>query len=215
VLFSATGKVEKVQVLSGNPLLTEAAASTAKKYRFKPYIKDGKPTELWTKIPLDFYFRDKVVDLSKNALSGPVTPSASGNAATPAVSNAPVPAVNEAASPSASPGNSTSSGTADAATPAPTPATLTEQESKKLLTHQIEPFYPHAARRNHIEGTVILKAVIGKDGRISSLTPLSGPPELIPATLGAVEQWRYRPYLLAGKAVEVETVVTVNFSLKH
>ncbi|MGA3213864.1 MAG: energy transducer TonB, partial [Terriglobales bacterium] len=207
VLISATGKVEKVQLLSGNPLLAEAAVSTAKKYRFKPYIKNGKPTELWTKIPLDFYFSDKIVDLSKNTFSGQVTPSTAGSAASPAVS--------DVTAPSAPIGDSASAGTAASSASAPSRVTVTEQESESRLTHQIAPFYPHPARRNHVEGTVSLKAVIGKDGRIASLTPISGPPDLIPATIGAVEQWRYRPYLQGGKPAEMETVITVNFSLKH
>jgi TonB family protein len=111
--------------------------------------------------------------------------------------------------------NSASAGTVDAAASSSPRAIVTQQESEKLLVHQIAPFYPHAARRNHIEGTVSLKAVIGTDGRVASLTPLSGPPQLIPPTTGAVEQWRYRPYLQSGKPVEMETVITVNFSLKH
>lgn len=211
VLVSESGKVEKVQLLSGNPILAEAAVSTAKKYRFKPFIKDGKAIKLWTRIPLDFYFSDKLVDLKSKVFAGQVTPSNSVNAATPAVSDAAVPMLPI--------DNSASAGTADVAAQAvldPTHRTvLTEQESEKLLVHQISPFYPHAARRNHVEGTVSLRAVIGKDGRVASLTPLSGPPELIPATTGAVEQWRYRPYSQSGKTLETETIITVNFSLKH
>jgi TonB family protein len=186
-LISETGKVETVQVLSGDPLLLDEAVRTAKKYRFKPYIKDGKPIKLWTRIPLDFYFADKLVQLKKTALTSQEMPSSPEDAGADA----------------------------DAASSASSPVILSQQESENRLIHQIAPSYPHAARRNHIQGTVSFKALIGKDGRIANLTPLSGPPELIPASVGAVQQWRYQPYLQSGKPVEIETVITVNFSLSH
>ena len=60
-----------------------------------------------------------------------------------------------------------------------------------------------------------MKAVIDKDGNISELTALSGPRELIEAAMGAVKQWRYRPYLLQGQPVQVETQIVVNFTLSY
>jgi protein TonB len=56
--------------------------------------------------------------------------------------------------------------------------------------------------------------VIGKDGRIHELTPISGPKELVGAAIGAVQQWRYKPYMLNNEPVEVETQVVVNFQLR-
>jgi len=66
-----------------------------------------------------------------------------------------------------------------------------------------------------IQGEVRLHAVIAKDGTIQSLSVTSGQPILAQAALEAVRQWRYRPYLLNGKAVEVETFITVNFRKDH
>jgi protein TonB len=61
-----------------------------------------------------------------------------------------------------------------------------------------------------------LQAIIGKDGRVKDLKPISGPStELEAAAVGAVQQWRYRPYLLQGEPVEVETLIKVNFQLKR
>jgi TonB family protein len=81
------------------------------------------------------------------------------------------------------------------------------------IVHRVTPVYPHEAKQNRIEGTVVLRAIIDKEGSVASLEPISGPKELIPASIGAVQQWRYRPYILNGEPVEVETTVTVNFQL--
>ena len=83
------------------------------------------------------------------------------------------------------------------------------------LTHQVAPIYPPEAKRQHIQGTVVLKAVIGKDGRLDKLTPISGPTELIGAAVAAVQQWRYKPYLVDGQPVALQTTITVNFVLEH
>lgn len=82
-----------------------------------------------------------------------------------------------------------------------------------LLVHKVEPQYPKIALAARITGVVQLHAVISKDGNIKELQALSGPPLLIPSAIDAVKQWRYRPYLLNGEAVEVETSVTVTFQL--
>jgi periplasmic protein TonB len=82
-----------------------------------------------------------------------------------------------------------------------------------LLVHKVEPAYPKIALAARITGVVQLHAIIGKDGNIKELQALSGPPLLIPSAIDAVKQWHYRPYLLNGEAVEVETSVTVTFQL--
>jgi TonB family protein len=87
--------------------------------------------------------------------------------------------------------------------------------SQGLLIHRVQPIYPESARRYHVEGTVTLRAVISKDGRIEDLTPISGPKELIPPAMGAVQQWRYKPYLLEGQPVAIETQIIVNFQLSR
>jgi protein TonB len=82
-----------------------------------------------------------------------------------------------------------------------------------LLVHKVEPLYPKIALAARITGVVQLHAIIGKDGNIKELQAISGPPLLIPSAIDAVKQWHYRPYLLNGEAVEVETSVTVTFQL--
>jgi protein TonB len=81
------------------------------------------------------------------------------------------------------------------------------------LIHRVEPVYPRIALSAHVQGAVQLKAIISKTGDVTELEVLSGHPILVPAALNAVKQWRYRPYLLNGEAVEVETNITVNFNL--
>ena len=82
-----------------------------------------------------------------------------------------------------------------------------------MLIHRVTPIYPTIARQGRIQGTVTLHAIIGRDGTIQNLQAISGPPLLIPAALDAVQRWRYRPYLLNNEPVEVETQITVNFTL--
>ncbi len=82
-----------------------------------------------------------------------------------------------------------------------------------LLIHQVKPNYPPLARQARIQGTVVLQAVISKDGTIQGLHVVSGHPMLAPAAVDAVKQWRYKPYFLNGEPVEVETQITVNFTL--
>jgi protein TonB len=76
-----------------------------------------------------------------------------------------------------------------------------------------QPSYPPLARQARIQGTVVLHAVIGKDGAIQGLTLVSGHPMLVQSALEAVKQWRYKPYLLNGEPVEVDTEIQVNFTL--
>ena len=80
-----------------------------------------------------------------------------------------------------------------------------------MLIHRVDPIYPAIARTAHISGTVELRAIIGRDGAVRSVEVLAGNPLLARAAAAAVWQWRYRPTILDGQAVEVETRITVNF----
>jgi len=81
-----------------------------------------------------------------------------------------------------------------------------------MLVKKVIPEYPQIAKIAGIQGVVKLHAIIARDGTIQSLSVVSSPfPALTQAALTAVEQWRYRPYLLNNQAVEVETVITVSF----
>jgi len=81
------------------------------------------------------------------------------------------------------------------------------------LVRRVEPVYPPLARAARIQGPVVLAAIISKAGTIEHLQVLSGHPMLVDAALQAVRKWRYRPYVLNGEVIEVETQITVNFKL--
>ncbi|MFZ3342170.1 MAG: TonB family protein [Terriglobales bacterium] len=85
--------------------------------------------------------------------------------------------------------------------------------STGLLIKKVLPNYPPLARQARIQGKVILQAEISKEGTIQNLQLISGHAMLAPAAIEAVRQWRYKPYLLNGEPVAVETQVEVNFSL--
>src|SRR6202521_2353844 len=82
-----------------------------------------------------------------------------------------------------------------------------------LLIRKIQPAYPPLARQARIQGSVLLQAEISKEGTIENLRLISGHPMLAPAAIEAVKQWKYKPYILNGEPVEVETQITVNFTL--
>ncbi len=90
---------------------------------------------------------------------------------------------------------------------------LSQGVTEGNLVNRVTPLYPDIAKREGIQGIVVLQAVIGKQGTIENLRVVSGHPMLVQAALDAVKQWRYRPYLRNGEPVEVETQITVNFSL--
>ena len=81
------------------------------------------------------------------------------------------------------------------------------------LLRQVNPQYPTQARQERVEGTVVLQAVIGKDGSVKNLNVVSGPSALTKAAMEAVKQWRYRPFALNGEPVEADTQINVNFKL--
>lgn len=85
--------------------------------------------------------------------------------------------------------------------------------SQGLLIKKVQPSYPPLARQARIQGRVLLQAEISKDGTIENLRLISGHPMLAPAAIEAVKQWRYKPYMLNGEPVAVETQVEVNFTL--
>jgi protein TonB len=100
--------------------------------------------------------------------------------------------------------------------PPPTPSARPLRVSHMMegnLIHRVQPEYPQLARQARIQGTVLLRAVISREGRIENLQVISGHPLLVPAAMDAVRHWLYRPYSLNDQPVEVETQITVNFTL--
>ena len=92
---------------------------------------------------------------------------------------------------------------------------ISQGVSQGLLIKKVAPGYPPNALRMHIEGAVELSATISKAGAISQIKVLKGDPQLSKAATDAVKQWKYKPYLLNGEPVEIQTQITVNFKLPH
>lgn len=103
-----------------------------------------------------------------------------------------------------------------AKTPDPAPIKRIRVASRVVeanLIHDVTPQYPPEAGRARIEGTVVLLATIGSDGSIKDVRVESGLPILAQAAIDAVKQWRYKPYMIDGEPVEVDSRITINFNL--
>jgi TonB family protein len=84
------------------------------------------------------------------------------------------------------------------------------------ILKKVQPVYPESAKVDHVQGTVVLRAVIGSDGHVHSLRPTSAPdPDLAMAAIYAVRQWTYKPYMLNGEPTSIDTTITVNFALNQ
>lgn len=143
------------------------------------------------------------------------------------VKNHPAPSKVEKSAPSAdvtaptlagiTPGSSPALPNLGSSDKAPTPVLqdmhISQGVSRGLLVKEIPPVYPASAIQMHIEGAVELLATITRNGDISAVKILSGHPQLAHAAVEAVKRWKYKPYLLNGEPVEIQTPVTVKFKL--
>jgi protein TonB len=100
--------------------------------------------------------------------------------------------------------------------PKPTAPTRVKQGGNVTaasIINQTRPLYPPLARQARIQGNVVLHAIIDKDGKVAQLEVISGHPLLVQSALDAVKQWRYKPTQLNGDPVEVDTTITVTFTM--
>lgn len=116
------------------------------------------------------------------------------------------------------PGQGLMAGNGPAAPPPPKPAAPARIKQGGAVTAasiitQTKPTYPPLARQARIQGVVVLHAIIDKEGKVSQLEVISGHPLLVQSALDAVKQWRYKPTLLNGDPVEVDTTIQVTFTM--
>ena len=106
-------------------------------------------------------------------------------------------------------------GSGEAVMPKPLPqaVNISQGVSRGLLIKKVQPVYPQNALAMRVEGSVELMAMIKKTGEIAQLKVLSGNLQLTKAATDAVRQWKYKPYLLNGEPVEIQTQITINFKL--
>ena len=97
--------------------------------------------------------------------------------------------------------------------PQPTRVRVPQGMMKGMVISKVQPVYPADAKAARIQGTVVISAIIGKDGSVQNMRLIAGHSMLAPAAMDAVKQWKYRPYILNGNPVEVDTQITVNFVL--
>ncbi|HKW65691.1 MAG TPA: TonB family protein [Terriglobales bacterium] len=151
-------------------------------------------------------------------------PASASQASSPSLSSSAMNALTGTSSGGSLPAQSSSAGQSSLPAPSSSPvesnaasAAASQEPSGSdlagMLLQKVLPVYPAAARRQGVQGQVVLKAVIGKDGTIAALRPLQGPQQLTAAAMDAVQHWRFRPYELKGKPVEVETDIRLNFQL--
>ncbi len=93
------------------------------------------------------------------------------------------------------------------------PLRISSVVMRTRLVKAVPPKYPQDARKKNVQGVVKLEIVIGRNGRVKSEKVTDGPKLLVKAAENAVKQWRYKPTLLKGKPIEVETAVEVEFKL--
>jgi TonB family protein len=175
IVVSESGNVESTDVIGGNPVLATAATEAAKRWKFQPFVQNGKPTKTSVNLRFEFVFRDK------------------------AVADSPVTGAGEDPKPKRQ--------------PALTTVRLSQKAAQEMAQHKTAPVYPDLAKIGRIQGSVVMLAVISKEGTVRDLHLISGHPLLAPAAVHAVKQWRYKPYILDGETIEVQTTITVNFTL--
>jgi protein TonB len=93
------------------------------------------------------------------------------------------------------------------------PDTISPEIAKDYLIQRVEPQYPEAARSQHIQGPVTLEVVVDEEGKMQNVKVVSGDSALAPAAVDAVQRWRFKPYLVNGRASQFTTQLTVNFVL--
>lgn len=185
-LIGKAGNVQKLELISGHPMLVPAAIEAVKQWKYRPFLLNGWPLEVETTITVEFPTKDKAsADKIRkyNSREDSGSKPLSFEPGTPLI-------------------------------PIPMHVRVSSGVEERLSVKKVPPEYPAKARERYVEGTVSLKVQISKQGAVENVELISGHPLLAPAAIDAVKKWKYRPYLLNGEPVEVETQVQVNFTLQ-
>jgi len=187
VHINKSGDVESMQLVSGHPMLAPAAIEAVKQWKYKPYLLNGEPIAVETSVTVNFTLADKPAEGTVGSAPGGIPEGGQGGI---------VPGA-------ADPGHAA----------VPGRVRISQGVAQGLVVTKIPPQYPQDAKDQRIQGLVVMRAIIDKEGNVASLQLISGHPLLAPPAIDAVKQWKYKPYLLNQTPVEVETQVTVNFTL--
>jgi len=185
VRINKSGDVESVQLFSGHPMLAPAAIDAVKQWKYKPYLLNGEPVEVETRVTVNFTLAgERPPEGVVGDAPGGIPPDAPGGV----MSSSPV---------------------------RPGVVRVSQGVMEGLVVAKVPPEYPADAKAQKVQGVVVLRVIIDREGNVSEIQLISGQPLLATAALDAVKQWKYRPYLLNGSPVEVETQIQVNFTLRQ
>ena len=191
IVINTAGEVESVQLFSGHPILAPSALEAIKQWKFQTFEVNGEPVEVETRAKVVFTLAgNPPAHGTVGSVPGGIPPDQAGGI---------VDAV-DARDPQA---------------PAPKRVRVSQGTEEALSLKKVPPEYPQEARDDRIQGSVVLKVIVDKQGNVANIELISGHPVLAPAAIKAVKQWMYMPYLLNQQPVEVETQVTVNFTLRN
>lgn len=194
-IISKDGTVGNLEAISGPEMLRVSALDAVRQWTYQPYLLNGEPTEVDTTVIVNFNF----------GAPPPSLPLPTADETDPDQPRSPAPTA------------SMSGGAALGQPPLMASSALSAVRvsggvmAAQLLTH-VNPTYPAEARAQGLSGTVVLRALVGKDGTIDQLSAISGPEVFRPSAINAVQGWTYRPYLLNGNPTAVETTIVVNFT---
>lgn len=191
VIVNKAGDVDHVKLVSGHPMLAPAAIDAVKQWEYRPYEENGEPIEIQTTVRVN-------LTLTDNPPSGGVVGDGPPGSSPMQTMVDPVNVCEDTGDNSF-----------------PKRVRVSQGVMRGLLISKQPPIYPEQARTEHIEGTVLMAMEISREGSVCRIVLISGHPLLAPAAIDAVKQWKYRPYLLNGQPIEVETQAQqVNFTLK-
>jgi TonB family protein len=194
VVIDREGNVGDVQLNSGHPMLAPAAIEAVKQWKYKPYLLNGQPIAMETQVSVDF-----TLEPGQETANEPQPPSVIGS----------IPAT---------PGGRVMVGVITSVTKRNADGSqrvhLPSWISQTLLVKRVPPKYPEAARKQAIQaGSVVFKGIISKEGDVVEVQLVSAAaPVFEQPAIDAVRQWKYKPYLLNGRPVEVETEIDVVFT---
>jgi TonB family protein len=189
VQINKTGDVESMQLFSGHPMLAPAAIDAVKQWKYMPYLVNGEPVNVETRVTVNFSLPDK------SPPEGVVGDAPGG-----------FPPSGKSGINSSDPLEMPSAG-------GPRRVRISSGVAQGLLVTKVPPQYPAEAKEKRIEGVVLMRVNIDHDGNVYKVELISGHPLLAPAAMEAVKQWKYKPFLLRGEPIEVESQVLVSFTL--
>jgi TonB family protein len=212
VTINEEGQVYGIETQAGHPILVPAALDAVKQWRYSRTFLNGKPVSIETTVTC-FFITKETASASFSKRPGDITQAASAWPSSPPGTVVVVTADREMTA-TPPPAQEQSAGTPIKA-PIREPIRVGSMVQESKLIHRVAPVYPEQARRQGIQGTVMLTIVINEDGYVYELRAAQeNNPILEAAAIDAVKQWQYSPTLLNGEPVPAQSTVTVAFNMK-